>query len=45
MEPDAGQDAGEIIPALWAKQEPVSGKLDNFIWFIIVISISFFAYF
>lgn len=42
MEPEASQDAGEIIPALWAKPEP--GKLDSFTWFVIVLLISFFFF-
>lgn len=28
-EPEDGQDAGEIIPSLWAKQEPIPEKLDS----------------
>lgn len=38
MEPEAGQDAGEIISALWAKLEP--GQLDIFTWFMIVMLVS-----
>lgn len=38
MELEAGQDAGEIISALWAKLEP--GHLDNFTWFMIVMLVS-----
>lgn len=43
MEPEAGRDAGGTNPALWATQEPVSGKPDSFTQFIILLSIAFFA--